>query len=129
MKQLLTILLLALAITSKSQDTIKIPVPAARQIAKDLAICDSVKAVHELTKAQLLLTEDKVILKDSVISSFKNKCIIYDTMLANEKEKFNVQGEWVKDLRKENKKLKVKVLYTKISMSAIIAFLGYLLIK
>jgi hypothetical protein len=131
MKQLLTILFLALAIASKaqSQDTIKIPVPAARQIAKDLAICDSIKAVHELTKEQLVLTEDKVVLKDSIISSFKDKCATYDTMLANEKQKFEVQGAWVQDLRKENRKLKVKVLYTKISMSAIIGFLGYLLIK
>jgi hypothetical protein len=50
-------------------------------------------------------------------------------MLVNEQKKFEVQGRWVEDLRKENKKLKVKVLYTKISMGAAIAFLGYLLIK
>ena len=129
MKQLLTILLLILATSSKAQDTIKIPVPAARQIAKDLTICDSVKAVHELTVKQLTLTEDKVVLKDSIINSFKEKCIMYDTMLVNEQKKFEVQGRWVEDLRKENKKLKVKVLYTKISMGAAIAFLGYLLIK
>ena len=128
MKYILT-LLLCLPLLVKSQDTIKLPVPAARQIAKDLTICDSVKAVHELTVKQLTLTEDKVVLKDSIISSFKEKCIMYDTMLANEQKKFEVQGRWVEDLRKENKKLKVKVLYTKISMGAAIAFLGYLLIK
>lgn len=129
MKQLLTIIFLALATVGKAQDTIKIPTPIARQIAKDLTICDSTKAVLELTKEQLTLTEDKVVLKDSIVSSFKDKCATYDTMLANEKQKFEVQGAWVQDLRKENRKLKVKVLYTKISMSAIIGFLGYLLIK
>jgi hypothetical protein len=129
MKQLLTILLVMLVTTGKAQDTIKIPVPAARQIVKDLTICDSVKAVHELTKEQLTLTESKVVLKDSIIISFREKCNMYDTLLINEKKKFEVQGRWVEDLRKENKKLKVKVLYTKISMSAIIGFLGYLLLK
>jgi hypothetical protein len=128
MKYILT-LLLCLPLFIKAQDTIKIPVPAARQIAKDLTICDSVKAVHEFTVKQLTLTEDKVVLKDSIISSFKEKCIMYDTMLVNEQKKFEVQGRWVEDLRKENKKLKVKVLYTKISMGAAIAFLGYLLLK
>jgi hypothetical protein len=128
MKYILT-LLLCLPLLVKSQDTIKIPVPAARQIAKDLTICDSINAVHELTKEQLTLTESKVILKDSIIISFREKCNMYDTILINEKKKFEVQGRWVEDLRKENKKLKVKVLYTKISMGAIIGFLGYLLLK
>jgi len=123
------IILLCLPMLTKAQDTIRIPVPAARQIAKDLTVCDSVKAVHELTAKQLVLTEDKVVLKDSIISSYKMKCSMYDTMLVNEQKKFEVQGRWVEDLRKENKKLKVKVLYTKISMGAIIGFLGYLLIK
>lgn len=128
MKYVLT-LLLCLPMFIKAQDTIKIPTPVARQIAKDLTVCDSAKAVLDLTSKQLVLTEDKVVLKDSIISSYKMKCSMYDTMLANEQQKFAVQGKWVEDLRKENKKLKVKVLYTKISMSAIIGFLGYLLIK
>jgi len=128
MKYVLT-LLLCLPMLIKAQDTIKIPTPIARQIAKDLTVCDSAKAVLDLTSKQLVLTEDKVVLKDSIISSYKIKCSMYETMLANEQQKFAVQGKWVEDLRKENKKLKVKVLYTKISMSAIIGFLGYLLIK
>lgn len=128
MKQLFTILLLALTTTVKSQDTIKVPTPVARQIAKDLVICDSAKAVLDLTTKQLTLTEDKVVLKDSIISSYKQKCVMYDTMLANEQKKFAVQGEWIKDLRKENKKLKVKVLYTKITFSSIIGGLTYLYI-
>lgn len=128
MKYILTILL-CLPLIVKSQDTIKIPVPAARQIAKDLTVCDSVKAVHELTVKQLILTEDKVILKDSTISSFRQKCLIYDTMLANEQKKFDVQKSWTESLRKENKGLKTRLLYTKITMGAGILFLGYLLLR
>jgi hypothetical protein len=129
MKLLFTTLFLILATIAKSQDTIKIPVPAARQIVKDLTICDSLKDIHILTIKELTLTQDKVILKDSIISTFKDKCVMYDTMLINEKKKFEVQGKWVKDLRKENKSLKAKLLYTKITMGAIIGFLVCLLVK
>jgi hypothetical protein len=128
MKYILT-LLLCLPLITKSQDTIKIPVPIARQIAKDLTICDSIKAVHDLTKEQLTLTESKVELKDSIIVSFREKCNIYDTMIMNEKKKFEVQGQWVEDLRKMNKQLKAKLLYTKITLSAGIGFLAYLLLR
>ena len=128
MKYVLT-LLFCLPFFVKSQDTLKIPVPAARQIAKDLTICDSIKAVHILTVEQLTLTEGKVILKDSIIDSFKQKCVMYDTMLVNSESKFQVQKRWTETLRKENKGLKARLLYTKITMGSIIGFLGYLLIK
>lgn len=128
MKYVLT-LLFCLPFFVKSQDTIKIPTPVARQMARELSICDSLKDVHELTKKQLTLTEGKVILKDSIIDSFKQKCVMYDTMLVNCENKFLVQKAWTEDLRKENRKLKVKLIYTKISMGAGIAFLGYLLLR
>jgi len=128
MKYILT-LLLCLPLLVKSQDTIKIPTPIAKQIARDLVSCDSIKAIHALTIEELILTQDKLILKDNIISNYVDKGIMYEERIQNEQSKFKVQGMWVEDLRKENKKLKVKVLYTKISMSAIIGFLGYLLIK
>ena len=128
MKYILT-LLLCLPLLVKSQDTIKIPTPIAKQIARDLVSCDSIKALHVLTIEELILTQDKLILKDNIISNYVDKGVMYEERIQNEQSKFKVQGMWVEDLRKENKKLKVKVLYTKISMSAIIGFLGYLLLK
>jgi hypothetical protein len=128
MKYILT-LLLCLPLLVKSQDTIKIPTPIAKQIARDLVSCDSIKALHTLTIEELILTQDKLILKDNIISNYIDKGIMYEERIQNEQSKFKVQELWVDDLRKENKKLKVKVLYTKISMGAIIGFLGYLLIK
>jgi len=122
------ILLFLIPTFSKSQDTVKIPVPIARQIVKDLTICDSAKAILELTTKQLVLTEDKVVLKDSIIGKYEQKCSMYDTMLINEKQKFAVQGDWLKTIRKENRSLKIRLIYTKISMSAIIGLLGYLFI-
>ena len=128
MKYILT-LLFCLPLLVKSQDTIKIPTPIAKQIARDLVSCDSIKALHALTIKELILTQDKLILKDNIISNYVDKGIMYEERIQNEQSKFKVQELWVDDLRKENKKLKVKVLYTKISMSAIIGFLGYLLLK
>jgi hypothetical protein len=128
MKYILT-LLLCLPLLVKSQDTIKIPTPIAKQIARDLVSCDSIKALHTLTIEELILTQGKLILKDNIISNYVDKGIMYEERIQNEQSKFKVQELWVDDLRKENKKLKVKVLYTKISMGAIIGFLGYLLIK
>lgn len=129
MKFLFIILLSLISFVIKSQDTIKIPTPIARQIAKDLTVCDSAKAVLDLTSKQLVLTEKKVVLKDSIISSFREKCLMYDTMIVNEQKKFEVQGRWVEDLRKMNKQLKTKLLYTKITLSAGIGFLAYLLLR
>ena len=122
-------LLLCLPLFVKAQDTIHIPTPVARQIAKDLVTYDSLKDVHTLIVDQLKLTEDKVVLKDSIIDSYKQKCNLYDTMIANDKKMFDTQGKWVKDLKKDIKTLKVKLIYTKISMGAIIGGLLLLLIK
>jgi uncharacterized protein with ATP-grasp and redox domains len=128
MKYILT-LLLCLPLLVKSQDTIKIPTPIAKQIARDLVSCDSIKALHTLTIEELLLTQDKLILKDNIISNYVDKGIMYEERIQNEQSKFKVQELWVEDLRKMNKQLKAKLLYTKISMGVGIAFLGYLLLR
>ena len=132
MKKLLFILLvcplLSLAQTKPHPDTIKIPTHAARQIAKDLVSCDSLKAVHTLTVQQLTLTEQKVAVQDKIISSHVEKGIMYEQRIKNEQEKFVVQGKWVEDLRKQNKKLRVKLGFIQIAGAAIGGFLTYLYI-
>jgi hypothetical protein len=128
MKKILFILLL-IPITVISQDTLHIPAPAAKAIVQQLVGCDSVKAIHELTKERLTFTEKKVEVQDSIISGYQEKTKMYKDMLNNEQQKFKVQELWIDDLRKDNKRLKAKLLYTKISMSAIIGLIGYMLIK
>ena len=118
MKYLLIILISLLPIAVKSQDTsIKMSTSTARRVAKDLVICDSTKAMLEVTKEQLLLTEQKVVLKDSIISNHINKGIMYEMRIQNEQDKFKIQGMWVEDLRKQNKKLKANLTFTKIVLS------------
>ena len=129
MKKLLFSLLicpiLSLAQTKPQPDTIKIPTHAARQIVKDLVSCDSLKAIHTLTMEQLTLTEQKVAVQDKIISSHIEKGIMYEQRIKNEQEKFTVQGKWVEDLRKENKRLRAKAVFTKIISGVIVVTLTY----
>ena len=129
MKQLLIILALILPVIVKSQDTIKIPTPIAKTIAKELVGCDSVKAVHELTKEQLTLTKNKVTLKDSIISNYVKKEVFYKQVIANQEQKFDLQGQWVNELRKQNKTLKVKLTFTRIISILFTGFITYIYIK
>jgi len=125
MKKLIVLFFTLASFGANAQDTIKIPSQVAKQIAKDLVICDSAKAVLELTKEQLSLTEQTVIFKDSIIVSHVKKGIMYEDRIKNEQQKFEVQGLWIKDLEKQNKKLRVKLIITKFTLGAIIGTLGY----
>jgi hypothetical protein len=133
MKKILFILLIcplfSLAQTKPQPDTIKIPTHAARQIAKDLVSCDSLKAIHNLTAQQLTLTEQKVAVQDKIISSHIEKGIMYEQRIKNEQEKYTVQGKWLEDLKKENKKLKVKVRFIQVAGVAVGGVLTYLYIS
>jgi hypothetical protein len=126
MKLFLIVVALLLSTTTQAQDTIKIPAPVAKQIVLDLISGDSAKAELELTQQQLTLTNKVVVLKDSIISSYIQKCNIYDERIINEQAKYNVQGLYVNQLEKSNKKLKVKLAFTKVLSGVIIGSLGYL---
>lgn len=126
------ILMLFISTPSKAQDSIKMPVAVAKIIAKELISCDSVKAIHELTKEQLTLTEQKVIIKDSTISSYIKKGSLYEQRIKNEQDKFEIQGKFVKDLQEQNKWLKIKNIFTNsifgVTIGCLIGGITYLLV-
>ena len=132
MKKILFILLMcplfSLAQTKPQPDTIKIPTHAAKQIAKDLVSWDSLKAIHNFTTQQLTLTEQKVAVQDKIIANHVEKGIMYEQRIKNEQEKFVIQGKWIEDLRKQNKKLRVKITFMQIAGAAIGGVLTYLYI-
>ena len=113
---------------AQTQDTVKIPVNIAKQIVKDLVSGDSAKAELKLCNENVTLLEKKIVLKDSIISGHVQKNIMYEERIKNEQLKFDAQGLWVKDLQKQNKKLKVKLTFTKIVGTAIAGTLTYLYI-
>jgi cell shape-determining protein MreC len=115
-------------VTYYTEDTIKLPYSVAKKVAKELVSYDSLKAIHQLTKEQLVLTEAKVSIKDEIIEGHVQKGIMYEDRIKNEQQKFEVQKQWIDDLRKENKKLKAKLTFTKITMSIGIGILTYLFV-
>jgi hypothetical protein len=127
MKKLLFILLLSPLFTL-AQDTIKLPTPVAKQVVKDLVSYDSLKAVHTLTVEQLSLTEKKVEVQSNIIKAHEAKFILCEQRVEAEQGKYQVMDNWVKDLQKQNKKLKVKYRFLQIAGTAIISGLAYLYI-
>ena len=113
---------------AQTQDTVKIPVNIAKQIVKDLVSGDSAKAELKLSNEHVTLLESKIVLKDSIISGHKQQLVLCDERVMNEVKKFDAQGLWVKQLQKENKKLKVKLRFIQITGTAIVGGLTYLYI-
>jgi hypothetical protein len=128
MKYVLIILAFLPLFASAQQDTVKLPLPVAKQIIKDLISGDSAKAELKLCNENVTLLEKKVILKDSIISGHVQKGIMYEDRIKNEQLKFETQQKWVDQLRRDNKKLKVKLRFIQITGTAIVGGLAYLYI-
>lgn len=127
MKYILIILmLLPMFGNAQTQDTVYIPSHVAKQIVKDLISGDSAKAELKLCNENVTLLEKKVTLKDSIISGHVQKGMLYEERIKNEQLKFDAQQLWVDQLRKDNKKLKAKLIFTRLLGTAVVGGLGYL---
>ena len=126
MKYILIILAFLPIFGYAQQDIIKIPSPVAKLIVKDLVSGDSAKAELKLCNENITLLEKKVTLKDSIISGHVQKGMLYEERIKNEQLKFDAQQLWVDQLRKDNKKLKAKLIFTRLLGTAVVGGLGYL---
>ena len=126
MKYILIILAFLPILGYAQQDTIKIPSPVTKLIVKDLVSGDSAKAELKLCNENITLLEKKVTLKDSIISGHVQKGMLYEERIKNEQLKFDAQQLWVDQLRKDNKKLKAKLIFTRLLGTAVVGGLGYL---
>lgn len=127
MKKLLLLLLLYPAITY-SQDTVKIPMPVAKQIVRDLIDYDQTKTVLRLTQESLKLTEGKVVAKDSIIRVFGLKEVNYLQQIDAEKSKTVLWQQQYESMKSKYKKEKFIKNLQKIGSMALIGSLGYLYI-
>ena len=130
---LTTILSLSLTAFSQTDTNNKekvkcFPIHVAKQIAKDLLRGDSVIAELKLTNEQLIKTEEKVVLKDSVISTMVIKEKNYISIIGAQDSKFTVMENYSKKLEFELKKEKVKNKFTSILSGVAILVLGTILI-
>jgi hypothetical protein len=104
------------------------PIHVAKQIAKDLLRGDSVMAELKLTNEQLTKTEEKVVLKDSVISTMVIKEKNYISIIGAQDSKFTVMENYSKKLEFQLKKEKVKNKFKSILSGVAILVLGTILI-
>ncbi len=95
---------------------------------KDLISGDSAKAQLKLTEEQLLHTENKVVLKDSVINTLRLKEVNYQTIIDSEKQKFDIMEKYSKRLEFDLKKEQVKNKFKSILGTGVIAVLTFFLI-
>lgn len=127
------ILTLNLSLTAFSQtDTSNkvkcFPVPVAKQIAKDLLRGDSAIAELKLVNEQLTKTEEKLVLKDSVIATMQIKEQNYVSIIDAQNQKYKVMEDYSKKLEFQLKKEKVKNKFTSIISGVAVLVLGTLLI-
>ena len=125
-------LLLVKSIAFSQTDTSKtekcFPIPVVKQIMKDLVSGDEAKAQLKLTEQQLLETEKKVSLKDSVITTLRSKEVNYQTIIDSEKQKFEIMDRYSKKLEMDLKKEKVKNKFKSILGTGVIAVLTFFII-
>ena len=129
MKQLIILFgIILFSINVYSQDTsdaICMPTDVAKQIAQDLIVGDSAKAMLALTEEELTITKEKLSFKDSLILTAKLKEINLNDQLRNEKKKGEAYNALYEDskkqyatLAKEYKKYKVKKKFTDVLLGA-----------
>lgn len=128
MKQILIVVFLLVTVAAKSQDTVKLPAHVAKQVVKDLVVCDSVKAEHEITKQLLILAEKESSAQNIIIDEYKKKTLDFLAQISAEEQKTAIWQDQYKDLAKKNKRLKTTLTITRITLTGIIGFLGYLYI-
>ncbi len=126
------LLFVSLTVFSQTDTTSNVkcfPIPVVKQIMKDVLSGDSAKAQLKLAEEQLVQTERKVVLKDSIITTLRLKEENYNTIIDSEKQKFDIMERYSKKLEFDLKKEKVKNKFKSILGTGVIAVLGFFLIS
>jgi hypothetical protein len=113
---------------TNNQPTKCFPIPVVKQITKDLLSGDSAKAQLKLTEQQLLKTENKVVMKDSVISLLRIKEINYQTIIGAQDQKYSILENHTKKVELNLKKEKLKNKFTSGLAGVVVLTLTFLLI-
>ena len=84
----------------------KLEVPIVKLVIKDLVKFDGVKLQLVSTQELLKLSNDKLVLKDSVITNLNGKVINLEGIIQKKDEQFGLESEKSKQLEKELKRQK-----------------------
>jgi hypothetical protein len=97
-------------------------------ISQDLLRYDETKIQLKLIEEQLVLTEKKVVVKDTIISAMKVKESNYVTIIDSQNQKYGVLENYNKKIEWDLKKEKVKGKFLNIMSGGIVIALTVLLI-
>jgi hypothetical protein len=112
-----------------TQEPVKcLPVSTFKEIAKDLLKGDSAKAELKLANEQIVMLEQKVALKDSVIVTMQQKEENYKTIIGAHEEKFSTLENYTKSVELKLKKEKVKNKFKSFIGGGLVAVLTVLLV-
>ena len=128
---LTSLLFVSLTVFSQTDTTSNVkcfPIPVVKQIMKDVLSGDSAKAQLKLAEEQIIQTEKKVVLKDSIINTLRLKEENYNTIIGAERQKFDIMEKYSKKLEFDLKKERVKNKFKSILGTGVIAVLGFFLI-
>ena len=97
---------------------VKLEVPIVRLVIKDLVTFDGVKLQLVETKELLKLSNDKLVLKDSVITNLNGKVLNLEGIIQKKDEQFGLESEKSKSLEKELKQQKRRTFWWKVGTIA-----------
>jgi len=100
--------------------------PIAKLVIKDLITGDGAKEELVLTTDKVKILEEKVILKDSIISNFELKINNFNSILSTKSDQLLISQELSKKLEIDLKKQKVKNKLT--AGAGIVAVIGAILL-
>jgi hypothetical protein len=114
---MLLILLLTMSLKGFSQSatdstSIQLKKPTARLVIKDLIKGDGAKQELVLFKEKTILLEQKIVLKDSIISSLNSKVSNFEIMVDTQKQQLALSQELSDRLHSDLKKQKIKTKLT-----------------
>ncbi len=102
-----------MSFTSFSQNdtdtlSIRLEKPVAKLVVKDLITGDEAKEELVLSVKKFQLLEQKIVLKDSVITNLNDQIINFNSMISTKQDQLNLSQELSKKLQKDLKKQKLK---------------------
>ena len=91
-----------------TERSIRLKVPIAKLVIKDLVIGDGAKEELSLLNNKLTLLESKVILKDSVITNLNKSVLNFESILATKTDQLAISRELSDKLQADLKKQKAR---------------------
>ena len=102
----------------KKDSVVKLQVPIVRLVIKDLITLDGLKLQTTETNKLLELSNDKLTLKDSVITSLNSKVLNLEEIVNKQNTQFGLEREKSQSLEVEIQQQKRKTFWWKVATGA-----------